>query len=165
MRGTAGEFTKAASDAGARIYNSPYYKAYMDAARGKSGKAKQITAIGAPLFAYTQIPGMPFRATEPEKKEEVTTEPPKKSEHDDILVTEKEKKETVDENTEINEETLTTDDGISDDTTTNQALVEQSNLYGGLIENDSLKRIEGYKDVIRQFIGTGEESEQMQKNE
>ena len=164
MRGTAGEFTKAADAAGAKIYNSPYYKAYMDAARGKEGKFKQTLAVGTPLFAYTQIPGMPFRATEPEKKEEVTTEPPKKSEHDDILVTEKDKKETVDENTEINEETLTTDDGISDDTTTNQALVEQSNLYGGLIENDSLKRIEGYKDVIRQFIGTGEESEQMQKN-
>ena len=169
MRGTAKEFTKAADAAGERIYNSPYYKAYMNAARGKEGKFKQAVAIGTPIYAYnklTDLGGMPFRTTEPEKVEEdkdVTAKDPP-GEHDDILVTEKDKKETVDENTEISEETLTTDDGISDQESTNQALVEQNNLYGGLIENDSLRRIEGYKDVIRQFIGTGEESEQMQKN-
>ncbi|PTD93809.1 hypothetical protein C9439_05810, partial [archaeon SCG-AAA382B04] len=169
MRGTAKEFTKAADAAGERIYNSPYYKAYMDAAKGKSGRVKQAVAIGTPIYAYnklTDLGGMPFRTTEPEKVEEdkdVTAKDPP-GEHDDILVTEKDKKETVDENTEISEETLTTDDGISDQESTNQALVEQNNLYGGLIENDSLRRIEGYKDVIRQFIGTGEESEQMQKN-
>ena len=169
MRGTAKEFTKAADAAGERIYNSPYYKAYMDAAKGKSGRVKQAAAIGTPIYAYnklTDLTGMPGRTTEPEKVEEdkdvIAKDPPGK--HDDILVTEKDKKETVDENTEISEETLTTDDGISDQETTNQALVEQNNLYGGLIENDSLRRIEGYKDVIRQFIGTGEESEQMQKN-
>ena len=169
MRGTAKEFTKAADAAGERIYNSPYYKAYMDAAKGKSGRVKQAAAIGTPIYAYnklTDLGGMPFRTTEPEKVEEdkdvIAKDPPGK--HDDILVTEKDKKETVDEKTEISEETLTTDDGISDQESTNQALVEQNNLYGGLIENDSLRRIEGYKDVIRQFIGTGEESEQMQKN-
>ena len=169
MRGTAKEFSGAADAAGERIYNSPYYKAYMDAAKGKGGRVKQAVAIGAPIYAYnklTDLTDMPFRTTEPEKVEEdkdvIAKDPP--GGHDDILVTEKDKKETVDENTEISEETLTTDDGISDQDTTNQALVEQSNLYGGLIENDSLKRIEGYKDVIRQFIGTGEESEQMQKN-
>ena len=169
MRGTAKEFTKAADAAGERIYNSPYYKAYMDAAKGKSGRVKQAVAIGTPIYAYnklTDLGGMPFRTTEPEKVEkdkDVTAKDPP-GEHDDILVTEKDKKETVDENTETSEETLTTDDNISDQETTNQALVEQNNLYGGLIENDSLRRIEGYKDVIRQFIGTGEESEQMQKN-
>jgi len=169
MRGTAKEFSGAADAAGERIYNSPYYKAYMDAARGKSGRVKQAVAIGTPIYAYNKLSdlgGMPFRTAEPEKVEEdkdvIAKEPPGGNE--DILITEKDKKETVDENTEISEETLTTDEGISDQETTNQALVEQNNLYGGLIENDSLKRIEGYKDVIKQFIGTGEESEQMQKN-
>ena len=126
MRGTAKEFTKAADAAGERIYNSPYYKAYMDAAKGKSGRVKQAAAIGTPIYAYnklTDLGGMPFRTTEPEKVEEdkdvIAKDPPGK--HDDILVTEKDKKETVDENTEISEETLTTDDGISDQESTNQA--------------------------------------------
>ena len=170
MRGSAGEFSKAADAAGQRIYNSPYYKAYMDAARGKSGKAKWAAAVGTPIYAYNKLSdlsGMPFRTTEPDKTEKdqqeniVAEEKPKKS---DILVTEKDKKETVDEHTEINEETLTTDDNISDNMTNNQALVEQNNLYGGLIENDSLSRIEGYKDVIRQFMGDGDEAQQQQKN-
>ena len=166
MRGSAGEFTKAADAVGERIYKSPYYKAYMDAARGKGGKVKQIAALGTPIYAYNKLSdltSMPFRATEPEKEEEVTTEskPPKKD--DNLLVTEKDKKETVDENTEVNEETLTNDSNVSDGSSNNQSLVEQSNIYAGLIDNDSLRRIEGYKDVIRQFIGSGDEGEQMQK--
>jgi len=168
MRDTS--FAQATKNVGEDIYNSPYYKAYMDAARGKSGKAKWAAAVGTPIYAYNKLSdlsGMPFRTTEPDKTEKdqqeniVAEEKPKKS---DILVTEKDKKETVDEHTEINEETLTTDDNISDNMTNNQALVEQSNLYGGLIENDSLSRIEGYKDVIRQFMGDGNEEQQMQKN-
>ena len=168
MRDTS--FAQATKNVGEDIYNSPYYKAYMDAARGKSGKAKWAMAVGTPIYAYNKLSdlsGMPFRTTEPDKTEKdqqeniVAEEKPKKS---DILVTEKDKKETVDEHTEINEETLTTDDNISDNMTNNQALVEQNNLYGGLIENDSLSRIEGYKDVIRQFMGDGNEEQQMQKN-
>ena len=63
MRGSAGEFSKAADAAGQRIYNSPYYKAYMDAARGKSGKVKQIAALGTPIYAYNKLSdltGMPL---------------------------------------------------------------------------------------------------------
>ena len=168
MRDTS--FAQATKNVGEDIYNSPYYKAYMDAARGKSGKAKWAMAVGTPIYAYNKLSdlsGMPFRTTEPDKTEKdqqeniVAEEKPKKS---DILVTEKDKKETVDEHTDINEETLTTDDNISDNMTNNQALVEQNNLYGGLIENDSLSRIEGYKDVIRQFMGDGDEAQQQQKN-
>ena len=157
MRGSAQEFSKAAEAAGERIYKSPYYKAYMDAARGKKGKATQAVAIGAPLYGATQLSDIiPTRTVEPEKEEK----PPIKE--DSLLVTEKEKKETVDEKTEINEETLTDDDNISDVDTTDRSLVEQGNLYSGLIENDSLQRIEGYKDVIRQIMGSGDEGQQMQ---
>ena len=162
MRGSAGEFSKAADAAGQRIYNSPYYKAYMDAARGKSGKVKQIAALGTPIYAYNKLSdltGMPFRSTEPEKQEDITV----KEKDDNLLITEKDKKETVDESTDVNEETLTDDSNVSDGSSNNQSLVEQSNIYAGLIDNDSLRRIEGYKDVIRQFIGTGDEGEQMQK--
>ena len=35
-------------------------------------------------------------------------------------------------------------------------------MYAGLIANDSLARIEGYKDVIRQIMGSGDESQNMQ---
>ena len=55
MRGTAKEFSGAADAAGERIYNSPYYKAYMDAARGKGGRVKQAVAIGTPLYAYNKL--------------------------------------------------------------------------------------------------------------
>ncbi len=165
MRGSAGEFSKAADAAGQRIYNSPYYKAYMDAARGKSGKVKQAVALGTPIYAYNKLgdlTGLPFRATEPEKEvekqEDITVK-----EKDNLLVTEKDKKETVDESTDVNEETLTDDSNVSDDSSNNQSLVEQSNIYADLIDNDSLQRIEGYKDVIRQFMGTGDAGEQMQK--
>ena len=166
MRGSAREFSKATDAAGQRIYNSPYYKAYMDAARGKEGKFKQAVAVGTPLGVGTGVlvPGMPFRTTEPEKKEKDIQEDITVKEQDNLLVTEKDKKETVDEHTEVNEETLTDDSNVSDDSTNNQSLVEQSNIYAGLIDNDSLQRIEGYKDVIRQFIGSGDENEQMQKN-
>ena len=162
MRGSAGEFSKAADAAGQRIYNSPYYKAYMDAARGKSGKVKQIAALGTPIYAYNKLSdltGMPFRSTEPEKQEDITV----KEKDDNLLITEKDKKETVDESTDVNEETLTDDSNVSDDSSNNQSLVEQSNIYADLIDNDSLRRIEGYKDVIRQFIGSGDAGEQMQK--
>jgi len=166
MRGSAGEFSKAADAAGQKIYNSPYYKAYMDAARGKGGKVKQAVALGTPIYAYNKLgdlTGLPFRTTEPEKEVEKQKDITIKEKDDNILVTEKDKKETVDEGTEVNEETLTDDSNVSDDSSNNQSLVEQSNIYAGLIDNDSLRRIEGYKDVIRQFIGSGDEGEQMQK--
>ena len=113
MRGSAGEFSKAADAAGQKIYNSPYYKAYMDAARGKSGKVKQIAALGTPIYAYNKLSdltGMPFRSTEPEKQEDITV----KEKDDNLLITEKDKKETVDESTDVNEETLTEDSNVCD---------------------------------------------------
>ena len=164
MRGSAGEFTKGTRKAGEKIYNSPYYKAYMDAAKGKQGRFKQALAIGAPIYAYSKLDDIiPTRTTPPTdvdigKEKEV--KPPK----DDLTTfPEKEKNKTVDENTEVKEETLTTDENVSDTETTDQGLVEQSNLYAGLIDNDSLARIDGYKDVIRQIMGDGDEGQKMQK--
>ena len=51
---------------------------------------------------------------------------------------------------------------VEDDDTNNRAIREQSNMYAGLIDNDSLARIEGYKDVIRQIMGSGDEAQNMQ---
>ena len=43
-----------------------------------------------------------------------------------------------------------------------QALMDQSDMYMGDMDNDSLNRIEGYKQVIRDFMGSGNEATKMQ---
>ena len=149
---------------GANIYNSPYYKNYMDAARGNQGRVKQAVAVGTPIYAYNKTTDL-FRTTDPASVEQPPIQEDTKT--DDSSITtfpdiQQDDTETVDQSTDINEETLTDDDNVSDTVTTDQALVEQSNLYAGLIDNDSLTRIEGYKDVIRQFMDTGDEGQDMQ---
>jgi hypothetical protein len=173
IRDSAQELGKAARDSGAKIYDSPYYKAYVEAAKGKAGpttfgpftggkRIKQITALGTPIYAYdklSDLTDLPFRTTTPEKEEEKVIEDDKS-----ILIEEPESKqdEKVSEEIEVQEDVLATNEDTSSTQTTDTALVEQNNLYSGLIENDSLKRIEGYKDVIRDFMGSDDESQNMQ---
>ena len=152
MTGTAQDFATRAAD---RV--KPYAKNYMDAAAGNQGRFKQSVALGAPPLAYGVYPE---RTTDP-IIEEKPAEPPKKE--DDLLeFSEEEKKENIPENVEVDEDTVTTNDMAEDDDTNNRAIREQSNMYAGLIANDSLARIEGYKDVIRQIMGSGDESQNMQ---
>ena len=152
MTGTAQDFATRAAD---RV--KPYAKNYMDAAAGNQGRFKQSVALGAPPLAYGVYPE---RTTDP-IIEEKPAEPPKKE--DDLLeFPEEEKKENIPENVEVDEDTVTTNDMAEDDDTNNRAIREQSNMYAGLIDNDSLARIEGYKDVIRQIMGSGDESQNMQ---
>jgi len=156
MTGTAQEFaTRAAEKA------RPYAKNYMDAAAGNQGRFKQGVALGGPLLAYGAIPErvqtLPVDEIVEEKPKE--TKPP---EDDLITFPDKEKKEIVDSDTESHEESNATGDSVEDSETTNTALLEQSNMYAGLIDNDSLRRIEGYKDVIRQIMGDGDEGQKMQ---
>ena len=152
MTGTAQDFATRAAD---RV--KPYAKNYMDAAAGNQGRFKQSVALGAPPLAYGVYPE---RTTDP-IIEEKPAEPPKKE--DDLLeFSEEEKKENIPENVEVDEDTVTTNDMAEDDDTNNRAIREQSNMYAGLIDNDSLARIEGYKDVIRQIMGSGDESQNMQ---
>ena len=152
MTGTAQDFATRAAD---RV--KPYAKNYMDAAAGNQGRFKQSVALGAPPLAYGVYPE---RTTDP-IIEEKPAEPPKKE--DDLLeFPEEEKKENIPEDVDVSENTVTTDDMSEDDDTNNRAIREQSNMYAGLIDNDSLARIEGYKDVIRQIMGSGDESQNMQ---
>ena len=83
MRNSANELSKASRKASEQVYNSPYYKAYMEAATGKAGpttvgpftagkRIKQVTALGTPIYAYNKLSdlgGLPFRTTDPEKEE------------------------------------------------------------------------------------------------
>jgi len=152
MTGTAQDFATRAAD---RV--KPYAKNYMDAAAGNQGRFKQSVALGAPPLAYGVYPE---RTTDP-IIEEKPAEPPK--EEDNLLEFPKEEKEeNIPEDVEVSEETVTTDDLSEDGDTNNRAIREQSNMYAGLIDNDSLTRIEGYKDVIRQIMGSGDESQNMQ---
>ena len=156
MTGTAQDFTMRAAD---RV--KPYAKNYMDAAAGNQGRFKQSVALGGPLLAYGVYPERttdPIIEEKPEKKIDVV-----KKDKDNLLeFSEKEKKENIPEDVEVGEDTVTTDDMAEDDDTNNRAIREQSNMYAGLIDNDSLLRIEGYKDVIRQIMGSGDESQNMQ---
>ena len=152
MTGTAQDFATRAAD---RV--KPYAKNYMDAAAGNQGRFKQSVALGAPPLAYGVYPE---RTTDP-IIEEKPAEPPKKE--DDLLeFPEEEKKENIPEDVEVSEDTVTTNDLSEDGDTNNRAIREQSNMYAGLIDNDSLARIEGYKDVIRQIMGSGDEGQNMQ---
>ena len=152
MTGTAQDFATRAAD---RV--KPYAKNYMDAAAGNQGRFKQSVALGAPPLAYGVYPE---RTTDP-IIEEKPAEPPKK-ENDLLEFPEEEKKENIPEDVEVSEDTVTTDDLSEDGDTNNRAIREQSNMYAGLIDNDSLARIEGYKDVIRQIMGSGDEGQNMQ---
>ena len=137
----------------------PYAQNYMDAAAGNQGRFKQGVALGSPFLAYGALPE---RTTTPDNEPDTKTENvqvplPKE---DELFISEDQDK--VSENIEISEEMNATNDQADNGEANTKAVVDNSNAYAGLIDNDSLTRIEGYKDVIRQLIGDGDESQRMQ---
>jgi len=142
---------------------SPYTKKYWDLASGKEGRIKQAFAVGAPIYAGHKLAGVvPERAEEivtDVKKEEVI-EDDKKDES--VLITEKEKKEIIPEEIEVSEEIPGEGASANSSEEKSQALMDQSDMYMGDMDNDSLNRIEGYKQVIRDFMGSGNEATKMQ---
>ena len=142
-----------------KAQQSPYTKAYWDLASGKKGKIAQGFAIGAPIYAGSKLQGLV-----PERAEEVVTEDKEEiiENKDSILITEEEKKEILPEEIEISEEIPTDGGDENSSQKKGQALMDQSNMYMGDMDNDSLSRIEGYKEIIRDFIGTGDEGGKMQ---
>lgn len=143
--------------------DSPYTKAYWDLASGKQGRAKQLFAVGAPIYAGHKLAGLV-----PERAEEVVTDVKKEEVIEDnkkdesVLISESEKKEIIPSEIEVSEEIPV--NGADENSTQqkDQALLDQSNMYMGDMDNDSLNRIEGYKEVIREFMGSGDESTKMQ---
>ena len=157
MTGTAQEFAT-----GAAQRAKPYAKNYMDAAAGNQGRFKQGLALGGPLAAYGVFPDMAQRTTTPlvEEDKSITDVKPKEDAPkpgDDLMPFDK-----VDEATEVGEEVNATDDQVEVAESNTKASVDSTNAMAGLIDNDSLTRIEGYKDVIRQIMGSGDEGQQMQ---
>ncbi|MAF43971.1 MAG: hypothetical protein CMI54_07410 [Parcubacteria group bacterium] len=143
-----------------KAQQSPYTKAYWDLASGKKGRAAQVFAIGAPIYAGSKVAGLV-----PERAEEVVTDVKKEEiiEPDkSILISEEEKKEILPEDVEISQEIPSDGDGENSSQKKDEALMDQSNMYMGDMDNESLNRIEGYKEIIRDFMGSGEESTKMQ---
>ena len=137
----------------------PYAQNYMDAAAGNQGRFKQGVALGSPFLAYGALPE---RTTTPDNEPDTQTEDvqlplPKE---DELFISEDQEK--VSDDIEISEEMNATNDQADNGEANTKAVVDNSNAYAGLIDNDSLTRIEGYKDVIRQLIGDGDESQRMQ---
>jgi len=137
----------------------PYAQNYMDAAAGNQGRFKQGVALGSPFLAYGALPE---RTTTPDNEPDTQTEDaqlplPKE---DELFISEDQDK--VSDDIEISEEMNATNDQADNAEANTKAVVDNTNAYAGLIDNDSLTRIEGYKDVIRQLIGDGDESQRMQ---
>ena len=159
---------EATSDAYKAAVENPYVQNYADVVGGKSGRIAQGFGIAAPVYATNKIVDMavPQRTVEPEREEiineDITVEETPKE--DNILIEENEiqidpgDEDAADESTNVSDGA----DSSNSDTTTS-ALVDQSNKYMDSYDNDSLARIEGYKDVIRQFMGDGDEGMRMQK--
>ena len=146
-----------------KAQESPYTQAYWDLVTKKKGRAAQVFAVGAPIYAGSKIAGLvPERAEEvvTEDKEEIIEENDGKK--DSVLITEEEKKEILPDEIEVSEETNFDDDNENSSQKKGEALMDQSNMYMGDMDNDSLSRIEGYKEIIRDFMGSGDDSNKMQ---
>ena len=159
---------EATSDAYKAAVENPYIQNYADVVGGKKGRIAQGFGLGAPVYATNKIIDMavPQRTTEPEKiiEDEVDITVEAGPEKDNILIEENEIQIDAGDADAADESTNVSDgaDSSNSDTTTS-ALVDQSNKYMDSYDNDSLARIDGYKDVIRQFMGDGDEGQRMQK--
>jgi len=124
-----------------RAQESPYTKAYWDLASGRKGRMKQLFAVGAPIYAGSKVAGLV-----PERAEEIVTDVKKEEiiEPDQsVIISEKEKKEILPEDVEISQEIPTDGDGENSEQKKDKALMDQSNMYMGDTDNESLNRIEG----------------------
>ncbi len=143
-----------------KAQENPYVKGYWDLASGKKGRLKQGFALGAPIYAGHKLAGLV-----PERAEEVVTDVEQEEiiEPDDsVIISEKEQKEILPEEIEISEEIPT--DGADENSSEkkSEALMDQTNMFMGDMDNESLNRIEGYKEIIRDFMGSGDEATKMQ---
>jgi len=146
-----------------KAQESPYTQAYWDLVTKKKGRAAQVFAVGAPIYAGSKLQGLvPERAEEvvTEDKEEIIEE--KDGKKDSVLISEKEAAEILPDEIDVSEETNFDDDNENSSQKKGEALMDQSNMYMGDMDNDSLNRIEGYKEIIRDFMGSGDESTKMQ---
>ena len=158
-----------------QAFKNPYVKNYLDAASNKQGIVRTAAATSLPFMAYDEISGLlPERVQESTKIEtpnKAEAGPGPWNEFNSV------KKPTIINTTEIKKEEsnkklddLETDfneqyDGTGTNTaSTNSATVNATNSAGtDTIESDAVTRVKAYKDIVRQFVGSGDQSAQMQK--
>ena len=158
-----------------QAFKNPYVKNYLDAASNKQGIVRTAAATSLPFMAYDEISGLlPERVQESTKIEtpnKAEAGPGPWNEFNSV------KKPTIVNTTEIKKEesnkkldNLETDfneqyDGTGTNTaSTNSATVNATNSAGtDTIESDAVTRVKAYKDIVRQFVGSGDQSAQMQK--
>jgi len=158
-----------------QAFKNPYVKNYLDAASNKQGIVRTAAATSLPFMAYDEISGLlPERtqeSTKVNKPNKAEAGPGPWNEFNSV------KKPTIINTTEIKKEesnkkldNLETDfneqyDGTGTNTaSTNSATVNATNSAGtDTIESDAVTRVKAYKDIVRQFVGSGDQSAQMQK--
>ena len=158
-----------------QAFKNPYVKNYLDAASNKQGIVRTAAATSLPFMAYDEISTLL-----PERVQESTKiETPNKAEagpgpwnefnsvkKPKIINTTEVKKEDANKELDNLEKDFNDQyDGTGTNTaSTNRATVDATNSAGAdTIESDAVTRVKAYKDIVRQFIGSGDQSAQMQK--
>ncbi len=158
-----------------QAFKNPYVKNYLDAASNKQGIVRTAAATSLPFMAYDEISTLL-----PERVQESTKiETPNKAEagpgpwnefnsvkKPKIINTTEVKKEDANKELDNLEKDFNEQyDGTGTNTaSTNRATVDATNSAGAdTIESDAVTRVKAYKDIVRQFIGSGDQSAQMQK--
>jgi len=162
-----------------RAYESnPYFKNYADIMTGQQGwKKGAVGWYGTDLALDTFSDLLPERVQEdtiitaedlaPPKfpKDGPVDMPPELIKEPKIIKT-PDKKDTANKKI-LEEEEQLKDDALSANGTrvqTNQATVDATNNPASAgIDNDSVTRVKAYKDLVRQFVGSGDEGMRMQK--
>ena len=158
-----------------QAFKNPYVKNYLDAASNKQGIVRTAAATSLPFMAYDEISGLL-----PERVQESTKiETPNKAEagpgpwnefnsvkKPEIINTTEILKENPNKKLDNLEKDFNEQyDGTGTNTaSTNSATVNATNSAGtDTIESDAVTRVKAYKDIVRQFVGSGDQSAQMQK--
>ena len=158
-----------------QAFKNPYVKNYLDAASNKQGIVRTAAATSLPFMAYDEISTLL-----PERVQESTKiETPNKAEagpgpwnefnsvkKPKIINTTEVKKEDANKELDNLEKDFNEQyDGTGTNTaSTNSATVNATNSAGtDTIESDAVTRVKAYKDIVRQFVGSGDQSAQMQK--
>jgi len=163
------------NDSAREAFKNPYVKNYLDAASNKQGIVRTAAATSLPFMAYDEISGLL-----PERVQESTKiETPNKAEagpgpwnefnsvkKPEIINTTEILKENPNKKLDNLEKDFNEQyDGTGTNTaSTNSATVNATNSAGtDTIESDAVTRVKAYKDIVRQFVGSGDQSAQMQK--
>jgi len=158
-----------------QAFKNPYVKNYLDAASNKQGIVRTAAATSLPFMAYDEISTLL-----PERVQESTKiETPNKAEagpgpwnefnsvkKPEIINTTEILKENPNKKLDNLEKDFNEQyDGTGTNTaSTNSATVNATNSAGtDTIESDAVTRVKAYKDIVRQFVGSGDQSAQMQK--